>query len=261
MERDLKWLWENQKEGARSKFEEICYNIFSREFADDAVHKVEVTQGDGGIDVFIKKSNGQYTIVQCKYFLDRLNDSRKSNIRKSFQRAVEKNEMDKWILCVPMDFSLEEHNWWSDWKSKQEDSVEIELYDESKLISLLKKHDLYDEYLNTVRLDKDFLKEIVKQDEKKEIHDKLYWLISAIEDGVYDTYYIVSAADSLGYLKAHRFFKGNNLLYDLENLAGLYTTFAEGRHLFGKILKDEEHIQQETYLRKKIVEEYKKLDF
>ncbi|MED4682011.1 restriction endonuclease [Bacillus nitratireducens] len=260
MERDFKWLWENLKEGARSKFEDICYEIYSEKFPDAAVHKVEVTQGDGGVDIFIDEPSGQYTIIQCKYFLGRLDDGRRNNIRESFKTAVRNNKMDNWILCVPMNFSHEEQKWWRTWKGKQKDTgVKIKLHDESKLISLLKEHDLFDECLNTVRIGKDFISEMVKQDEKKEIHDKLYLLISIIESGNYDTYYIVSAADELEYLKAHRIFKGNDLLYYLDSLARLYAIFAEGNNMFGRILKDEEKIQQETYLRKEIVKEYKKL--
>ncbi|MGX7632628.1 restriction endonuclease [Bacillus thuringiensis] len=262
MERDLKWLWENQKEGARSKFEEVCYDVYLKEFPDAHVHKVEVTQGDGGVDIFIEELDGLFTIIQCKYFLGRLDDGRKKNIRESFKRAVEKNEMDNWILCVPMDFSHGEHNWWRTWRNSQKDKgVTIKLYDESKLKSLLKKHDLFDEYLNTVRIDEDFVDGIVNKDEKKKIHDRLYYLISAIETGDYDTFDIVFAVDQLGDLKAHRFFRGSHLLDYLDALSTLYAYHAEGNNLFGKILRDEDKIQQETSLRKKIVEEYKKLDF
>lgn len=75
------------------------------------VHKVAVTQGDGGIDIFIDEENGKYTIIQCKYFLKRLDDGRKNQIRESFKTAVTKNEMDNWILYIPMDLSHEEHSW------------------------------------------------------------------------------------------------------------------------------------------------------
>ena len=57
MERDFEWLWENLKEGARQKFEDVCYVVYSSEFLDEDVHKVAVTQGDCGIDIYIEKVN------------------------------------------------------------------------------------------------------------------------------------------------------------------------------------------------------------
>lgn len=258
MERDFKWLWENQKEGARSKFEEICYEIYSKEFPDADVHKVEVTQGDGGVDIFIDEPGGQYTIIQCKYFLGRLDDGRKNNIRGSFKTAVEHNKMDNWILCVPMDFSHEEHNWWSTWKDKQKDTgVKIKLHDESKLKSLLKENDLFDEYLNTVRIDEDFINRIVNQDEKKEIHDRLYPLISGIETGDYDPSDIVSAVNQLRDLKAHRFFKESSLLFSLDLLSKHYYY---GYHKKERYSIEVRH-KFEMLMRKSVIEDYKKLDF
>lgn len=262
MDRDLKWLWENQKEGARSKFEEVCYEICLKEFPCAEVHKVEVTQGDGGVDIFIEEPDGKLTVIQCKYFIGRLDDGRKNNIRGSFKTAVEQNKMDTWILCVAMDFSNGELNWWRTWKSKQGDKgVKIKLYDESKLKSLLKRHDLFDEYLNTVRIDESFVDGIVNKDEKTKIHNRLYHLISAIRTGDYDTFDIVSAVDQLGDLKEHRIFKGSHLLDYLDALSILYSLHAEGNGLYGRKLKDENLIQQETSFREKIYEEYKKLDF
>ncbi|MBE1553356.1 hypothetical protein [Sporosarcina limicola] len=62
MERDFEWLWENLKEGARQKFEDVCCDVYSSEFPDADVHKVAVTQGDGGIDIYIDEENGKYPV-------------------------------------------------------------------------------------------------------------------------------------------------------------------------------------------------------
>ncbi|EOQ19582.1 MULTISPECIES: restriction endonuclease [Bacillus cereus group] len=261
MERDFSWLWDNLKEGARDKFEEICYDIYSNEYPDADVHRVKVTQGDGGIDVFIDEENGDYTIIQCKFFLNGLNDGRKNQIRDSFKTAVEKNSMDKWILCIPMDLSNEEHTWWKNWKEKQKDKgIFIRLHDESKLMKLVRKHNLYDEYFNTLRVDQNFFNDVNRSDEKSKIHDRLYPLISAILNGDYDVYNIIRIVDSLMDLKAHRLFKGNYLLDYLEELSQLYSIHAEGNNIYGRMIKDDKRIKEETQLRIKIRDEYKKLN-
>lgn len=126
---------------------------------------------------------------------------------------------------------------------------------------LIKEHDLYEEYFNTVRIDQNFINEVISKDEKSEIHKRLYGLISAISTLDCDLFEIVCAVDTLGDLKAHRFFKGNNLLYYLEELSMLYSYHAEGSGLYGKILKDPAKIKQETNLRRKIINEYNKLVF
>ncbi|MGG4546407.1 hypothetical protein ABER02_01310 [Rossellomorea marisflavi] len=262
MERDFSWLWQNLKEGAREKFEEICYDIYSNEYLDADVHRVKITQGDGGIDIYIDEPTGVYTIVQCKFFLNQLNDGRKNQIRESFKTVIKKNTMDNWVLCIPMDLSTEEHSWWKKWKEKQKDKgVSIKLHDESKLMRLIRKHNLYEEYFNTVRVDQNFIKEVTSADEKSKIHNRLYPLISAISTGDYDLFDLVCAVDTLADLKAHRFFKGNDLLGYLDNLSLLYSIHAEGNNVYGKMLKDDKKIEEETNLRGKIIDEYNKLSF
>lgn len=262
MERDFNWLWENLKEGARQKFEDICYDIYSSEFPDADVHKVKITQGDGGIDIYIDEEDGEYTIIQCKYFLKYLDDNRKNQIRDSFKKAVSNNTMDNWILCVPMDFSHKEHSWWREWKEKQKSKgITIKLHDASKLMKLIKKHNLYEEYFSTVRIDQDFIREVASVDEKTEIHNRLYPLVSAITTLDCDLLEIVCAVGALGDLKAHRFFKGNNILNYLDELTTLYAYHAEGVGPYGKRLKNIEKINEETELRRKIIDEYQKLKF
>ncbi|MEV6689809.1 MULTISPECIES: hypothetical protein [Bacillati] len=267
MERDFSWLWENLKEGARQKFEDICYDIYSTEYPDADVHKVKVTQGDGGIDIYIEDTDGEYTIIQCKYFLPRLDtdnkkkvldESRKKQIRESFNTAYKKNPaMDKWILCIPADLSNDEHTWWRNWKKKHVGkSIPIKLHDESKLMRLIKKHDLYDEIFNTVRLDKEFVSELGLNDEKTKIHDRIYPLVSYLAVGEYLIADVIRVVDSLMDLKAHRFFKGNNLLHYLDELTTLYVYHADGN-----FIRDAKISEQETELRDKIVREYQKLNF
>ncbi|EON70944.1 hypothetical protein [Lysinibacillus sphaericus] len=254
MERDFKWLWENLKEGARKKFEDICYDIYVSEFPDADVHQVEVVLGDGGVDIDIIEENGDSTIVQCKFFLNRLDDSRKNQIRESFKTAVENNEMDNWILCVPMDFSHDELKWWKSWKENQKDkSITIKLHDASKLMKLLKKHDLYEEYFKTVRLDNEYIKEIIITDEKHNIKKKLLPVVKMLRNGNLYKEFFDTTDLLLVELQSDPFFDGNGFLIYLEELHW-YISINNG------VKKPENYESEILRLRQVILEEYEGLN-
>lgn len=69
MERSFDWLWDKYKEGARDKFEEVCYKIYKNEHPDAEVKRVRVQHGDGGIDVYIDYPD-KFIVVQCKFFIN-----------------------------------------------------------------------------------------------------------------------------------------------------------------------------------------------
>ncbi len=106
-------------------------------------------------------------------------------------------------------------------------------------MKLVRKHNLYDEYFNTLRLDQNFFNDVNRSDEKSKIHDRLYPLISYILSGDYDVFNIICIVDSLMDLKAHRLFKGNYLLDYLEDLSQLYSIHAEGNNIYGRMIKDD----------------------
>lgn len=139
---------------------------------------------------------------------------------------------------------------------EEEFGIKIRLHDEDDLLDLLKKHNLYDDYFNTVKFDKDFIEDVVGKDEKKNIHDRLYPLISELSGVDYNLWDIVVQVDQLADLRAHRLFKENTLLLNLNRLTNLYALHAEGNSIFGKRLRSEEKISEETELRKKIMEDY-----
>jgi len=260
MDRSFEWLWDNYKEGARTKFEEVCYQVYKSTFPSDVVKRVRVNRGDGGVDVYISHSNGDYTIIQCKFFRKEIGKSQKEQIRDSFDSAIENHgkELTKWVLCVPILLSDKEHNWWLKWKKEKEQklSVNIELHDEDSLMDLVKANDLYDEYFNTIRLDKGFIQDMITEDEKTKIHNRIYLLVSSLSGVDYWIPSIITTVDSLMDLKAHRLFKNSNLLQYLEELTTLYAY-----HAHGNMIKDPKIEKIETELRIKIVEEYQKLDF
>lgn len=60
---------EFKKEGARAKFEEICSTLFKNIYINKYVKTVRLSQGDGGIDIFIGEiGNEPIEVIQCKFF-------------------------------------------------------------------------------------------------------------------------------------------------------------------------------------------------
>jgi hypothetical protein len=135
--------------GAREAFEQDCKHLLEIMHPYQVVQGVKVSQGDGGIDVFIGEfSAGPLTVYQCKFF-ETVGDAQKNQIRESFRRASESDKftVGRWVLCMPNDdFTLKEHKWWSDWKvaHQQATGIEIELLNGSSLLTLFKQHGLYE---------------------------------------------------------------------------------------------------------------------
>ena len=135
-------------EGARSKFEEICTQLYHNIYSQENVKNVEVSKGDCGVDIFIGNLGIEpIDVIQCKFF-PKFGDSQKSQITKSFKTAINSSEFEviSWTLCLINQFTIKEHQWWSKWKlgnAEYLSSDSIKLTDGLELITLLKKNNLY----------------------------------------------------------------------------------------------------------------------
>jgi len=145
--------------GAREKFEELAAQLVKAE--QPAADKVRINRGDSGIDVHV----GELTdpcgidVYQCKFFPQGVEESQKDQIRDSFKRCREstKFKLKKWVLCLPVDLSVDEKRWFEDWRARQASSgVEIEdVWGATKLESLLyqeKNRGLKEEFFNEKQL-------------------------------------------------------------------------------------------------------------
>lgn len=266
MRRDFNYLFDQLGTEARIRFESICYDIYEAEFLDDDVHCVRVTQGDGGIDIFVNHEDGDYTVFQCKFFLKEIGDSQKNQIRESYKKVIETKgtQITKWVLCVPCTLSFNEHEWWDNWKKERKEKFEevhgrkikIKLHDNDKLLKLIKKHGLYDEVFDTVRIDQEFVHDLVKQDDMKVVHDRLYELISEIADGSYLNEWVILKIEQLLDLQAHYFFAKSTLINDLSELSSLISSFS-----INNVVRDTTAKEEIDKIRKRIVDEYKNLFF
>lgn len=130
-------------EGARFCFEALMEELLRKENPSRNVQGVRLAQGDGGIDVFVGNiGQEKIDVYQCKYFDAGLRSSQWKQITDSYNRAV-KNldyQMNKWILCLPAELSLNEHIKWEEWKKEHKVDEIYSSYDRKtdSLINRLK---------------------------------------------------------------------------------------------------------------------------
>ncbi len=190
MERDFRYLRDQYTDaGARSIFEKICTELLHARHNADA-HNIRVSQGDGGIDILVGDFRSPIDNYQCKYFIDGIDESQKSQIRESFNTAIKSPiyKMKQWILCVPCELSTKEFTWWSEWKGQNEklNNIQISLYDGSYLISQLKKYSLYaTAFDDDIREKLDLVLSCFHQ-KKQRISEEIIRLLSEIGEQNYD---------------------------------------------------------------------------
>ena len=145
MERDFRYLRDKYGDaGAREIFEKICVRLFQKKYEN--AYGVKASPGDDGIDILIGDLNKEINVYQCKYFIDGINTSQKNQIKESYNKVTGKYNVKEWYLCIPIIFTVENHKWWSEWKSlRKQDNIKIELYDGSRLLMLIKENDMFDE--------------------------------------------------------------------------------------------------------------------
>lgn len=129
---------------SKEKFEELCKRIMILAFPN--VETVDGAGGDEGVDSYQGIFNGKIKIWQFKFFLDRLNSSRKKQIENSLKVATKKHNLTEWILCLPMEFSPAEIKWFQALKLKNK-KVKINILNIHRLRKLIQKHrDIRDEF-------------------------------------------------------------------------------------------------------------------
>jgi hypothetical protein len=110
--------------GAREKFEDLAFDLIHAE--EPRAQKVRVSQGDGGIDAHVNNLSDPrgVHIYQCKFFPKGLDDAQKGQIRDSFKRCRESTDftLKRWTLCLPVDLSVPERQWFEGWRETQKAS-------------------------------------------------------------------------------------------------------------------------------------------
>jgi hypothetical protein len=107
--------------GAREKFEDMVAQLIHVERPDS--QRVRVVKGDAGLDSFddsLSDLNG-IDVFQVKFFPDGIEKSQKNQIRDSFATARDskKFKVKSWTLCLPIDMSTDETEWFEGWAKTQ----------------------------------------------------------------------------------------------------------------------------------------------
>jgi len=141
--------------GAREKFEDLCSLLIHSEYSN--LEKIRVMRGDGGIDACrgSLSSKKHLSVFQVKYFPHSIGKSQRDQIRKSFNTIQDNTDIrvDQWTLCIPINLSIDEKQWFDDWKEKQVKSgIKIcQPWSALKLVALLyedKNVHIKEEYFN-----------------------------------------------------------------------------------------------------------------
>lgn len=187
MERDFRYLRDkNGDAGAREIFEKICVNLFQKMFEN--AYSVKASPGDDGIDILVGDLDKPIVVYQCKYFIDGIGEVQKGQIRDSFNTVTGKYSIKEWYLCVPIVFTVENHKWWSEWKTEKQQTycTQIELYDGSRLIGLLKQKDMYNTtFDDDIRLALESIEQYLIS-ENNRIYNEIIFDINEFSDVSYD---------------------------------------------------------------------------
>jgi len=130
--------------GARDDFEKMVAELAGATMP--GVRMLAANPGDWGIDAFGGDLGGAITVWQSKYFFPiTAGSSHQQTIRESFKSvmssaATQGHRVEVWVLCIPSSMDGPTAKWWDTWKKKQErnHSVVIDLWDETRLIKLLR---------------------------------------------------------------------------------------------------------------------------
>ncbi len=148
--------------GAREQFENLCGQLIRSQ--SPTATGIRVHRGDGGIDVYEGKFTGGEGIhvFQVKYFPNGIGKSQRNEVRESFTRCRTNTQFTtkRWTLCLPVDLSVEETEWFSKWVQEQaQHEIDIDWRGATQLEGLLYHADnrgikeafFKEEYLTQIR--------------------------------------------------------------------------------------------------------------
>lgn len=142
--------------GRAEGFEELCCQIFFREFNSDnnVYSRFRGDGGDGGVEALFNISNGNKIALQSKYWEDcKLGTSQIDQLSKSIKTAKTNHpEIIKYYISIPFNLTgkvsggnrgKSQTDKFDEWKVKKENefSVEIILWSQTRLSELIIKHD------------------------------------------------------------------------------------------------------------------------
>ncbi|OII21329.1 hypothetical protein [Frigoribacterium sp. MCBA15_019] len=108
--------------------------------------RIRPSQGDGGLDVLVPAGQSQFHVenYQVKKFADGLDDSRKSQIKKSLKTAISTHQdttsvytISRWYLALPMDLTREQETWLANVATELSAPFPVEVFGLTQIEDLL----------------------------------------------------------------------------------------------------------------------------
>ncbi len=143
-------------ESENDAFETMCNQLFENWCNETYGEKIKEfvinngSGGDGGVESYALLEDNIIIGLQVKWFPSRIDNSQINQIKKSFETTIKiRNTIKKYIVCIPRDLSnvtgrsdnCEKKRWddFVDAVKKTHANVEIELWNESRLLLELQK--------------------------------------------------------------------------------------------------------------------------
>lgn len=146
---EFKKLYDNEQT-ARFAFCDMCDKLVAMQYPEFSMAKsADILETVTTLDYLV---SGKPPLVYLpKFFTDYVSNSRKGQIRKSFnenQYFLEVNKCSQWILLIPKKFSEEESSWWANWSERilNEYHIKTVLYDADGIFAMLDKFGLTEKY-------------------------------------------------------------------------------------------------------------------
>lgn len=241
MKRNFRYLIDKHNiAGAREEFEKLCEAVLKKEYQTSDVHGVKVSKGDGGIDVFIGDINISMDVYQCKFFIDGIGSSQKTQIKNSFKKVMSEygGVINHWVLCIPCELTKENYEWWYSYKLKKEIeySISLNILTENDLIALLKKYNLYDEYFGLIRVDSNMI-----NNRLEEVENDFCEVINLVSEIPYKVH--LDELEEINRVvrkyKVKKYFMTSSIIVDLESLVMLIVITS------GDIVKEKKETEYE----------------
>lgn len=123
-----------------TRFESLASDLLMEEAEN--ITTIDGSGGDDGIDCFKGKTQGEIAVFQHKFFTDRLNSSRESQIQSSYETAKgEHPGLERWCLLIALDFTPKEQKWFEETIKEDTPDIEVNIWNKSKIENLISKYE------------------------------------------------------------------------------------------------------------------------
>lgn len=141
--RVLRDLW--TEDGARAVFAELVNQCVRSVYP--GARAVRPDPGDEGIDTFVGELAGELHVWQSKCFCDGVDKVQQAQVRASWKSCIESDyikRVARWTLCIPIELSVQELQWWQRWRERESKKwkCQIELWSKSEFVSFYGRPDL-----------------------------------------------------------------------------------------------------------------------